>query len=257
MTINEVFTNPTVKSVFFEVRFPNLFFLESKLGDFQLKVLDRFPDSSVAFRRQFVIGETAPGAPVPDTTTISDDMAGQKVWTFKSPLNYELALETSRLVISSQHHKTYNLGDGDRFREIIQYVVGAFLSVVQVPTFLRVGLRYSDECPVPSKDNATFRSYYNTTFPLDRFALDTASEMRFHTVTRRGDCFLRLLEQLRQKKDGQWILILDFDAYRERIDAAQYLDVTDNLHDIVSDAFEESIKLPLYDYMRQPRRGEE
>jgi len=41
MAIAEIFPNPTVKSVFFEVRFPNLFYLEAKIGDLQLKVLAR------------------------------------------------------------------------------------------------------------------------------------------------------------------------------------------------------------------------
>ena len=31
MAINEVFPNPTVKKVIFQIRFPNLFFIESKI----------------------------------------------------------------------------------------------------------------------------------------------------------------------------------------------------------------------------------
>lgn len=38
MPINEVFVNPTVKQVIFQVKFPNLFFIESKIGDIQLKI---------------------------------------------------------------------------------------------------------------------------------------------------------------------------------------------------------------------------
>ena len=33
MPIHEVFPSPTVKQVIFQVRFPNLFYLESRMGE--------------------------------------------------------------------------------------------------------------------------------------------------------------------------------------------------------------------------------
>jgi len=49
MQINEVFPNPTVKQVIFQIRFPNLFYLESKIGEYQLKIMQRFPESVRCF----------------------------------------------------------------------------------------------------------------------------------------------------------------------------------------------------------------
>ncbi len=253
MAIAEIFPNPTVKSVFFELRFPNLFFLESKVGDFQLKVLEHFPESALLYRRQFMFADLAPGASPADIHPPQEDLTARKAWQFKSPLNYSFTLETNLLVISSHFHKTYNLGEGDRFRDIVKYVVDAFLSVVQLPLFQRIGLRYLDECPLPSKDNQTLTTYYNTAFPIGKFSLTDAQEMRFHTVVRQGDSYLRYVEQLIIQADNTYRLLLDFDGFREKVQASEYLTVTDGLHDIISSAYESTIKEPVYEYMRTPK----
>lgn len=253
MAIAEIFPNPTVKSVFFELKFPNLFFLESKVGDFQLKILEHFPESALLYRRQVMFADLAPGALPADVPLPQDDLTARKAWQFRSPRNYSFTLEPNLLLISSQLHKTYNLGEGDRFRDVIKYVVDAFLSVVQLPLFQRIGLRYLDECPLPSKDNETLTSYYNTTFPLQRFSIADAQEMRFHTVIKRGDSYLRYVEQLKIETDNTYRLLLDFDGFREKVQAPDYLAVTDELHDIISSAYETTIKQPVYDHMRAPK----
>ncbi len=57
MPINEVFPNPTGKQVIFQIRFPNLFYIENKIGDFQVEVMERFPESSLTFRHQLVLAD--------------------------------------------------------------------------------------------------------------------------------------------------------------------------------------------------------
>ena len=47
MVIDEVFPNPTVKQVAFEIRFPNLFYIEDKISDLQFKVMNKFPESEL------------------------------------------------------------------------------------------------------------------------------------------------------------------------------------------------------------------
>jgi hypothetical protein len=58
MPLAEVFRNPTVKQVAFEIKFPNLFFIESKIGDLQMIIMDKFPESALLFQRQimFAVG---------------------------------------------------------------------------------------------------------------------------------------------------------------------------------------------------------
>jgi len=124
-----------------------------------------------------------------------------------------------------------------------------FFKVVSIPLISRVGLRYIDECPIPSKDNETFRSYYNSVFPLDRFNLSDAIEMDFKTVIKKNDYYVRYIESLR-KLDDKYILVLDFDGYADNIKPEDCLTTTDKLHELISSEFENAIKEPVKDYMR-------
>jgi len=60
MVIDEIFPNPTVKQVIFELKFSNLFYIEDKIGDLQLKVMERFPDANLIFRRQILFADKGP-----------------------------------------------------------------------------------------------------------------------------------------------------------------------------------------------------
>lgn len=253
MAITEVFVNPTVKTVAFEVKFPNLFFLESKIGDLQIKLMERFPESALLYRRQVLLADVMPGSPAPDLMQPGpDESSSQKIWQFKSPQNYVVNVQANSIVIQSNYHKTYNLGDGDRFRDAIKFLMDAFLELTRIPLITRIGLRYIDECPIPEKNNEEFSKYYNSVFPLTRFNLTDATEMDFKTVVKRGDAFVRYVESLLRSDNETYKLILDFDGFQERIPSDQYLAVTDHLHELISAEFEASIKGPLYDYMKQP-----
>lgn len=253
MAINEIFPNPTVKTVAFEIRFPNLFFLEQKIGDFQLALLETFPESALAFRRHLLFADVAPGASLSDLRVPPEADEGKKIWQFKSPRNYSLDVTTDSMVLQSGYHKTYQLGEENRFRDIIQLSVDALLAIVKIPLFQRIGIRYIDEGPIPDKTNESLRRYYRTTLPLDRFSVEDAREMNFVTLVRRGQSFLRYAEALALGPDGSCRLIMDFDGFREHVPAAQYLSVTDELHRLISDNFDETITEELKQFMRQPQ----
>ena len=125
-----------------------------------------------------------------------------------------------------------------------------FFEITQIPIINRIGLRYIDVCPIPSKNNVEFESYYNSAFPLRRFDLSNTSEMDFKTVIRKDKYYLRYIESLRKIED-EYKLILDFDGYAQRIASKDYLKVSDELHSIISDEFEKTIKAPVYKYMRK------
>ena len=250
MTINKIFPNPTVKQVIFQIRFPNLFYMENKIGDFQMKIMKEFPESALLFRRQIVFADIGPGGKFENIPSDLDSEAGKKLWQFKSTKNFQLNVSANSLDISSQYHKTYNLEGGDKFRDIIEFVLGPFLEITGIPLINRIGLRYVDECPVPSKDNSVFTSYYNSIFPLDRFNLADANEMDFKTVVRKDKYHLCYIESLRKIGD-QYKLILDFDGFTHNIDSENYLSITDDLHTIILEEYEKTIKEPVYQYMRQ------
>ena len=75
-------------------------------------------------------------------------------------------MQTNSLSIVSQEHKTYNNpGTDKKFRDVIDFVVTNFFKTINVPIIKRIGLRYIDECPLPSKDNETLKKLYNSAFP--------------------------------------------------------------------------------------------
>jgi len=255
MSIEEIFPNPTVKQVIFQIRFPNLFYMENKVGDLQVEIMEKFPESRLLIRKQVVFADIGPGVKLSDIQGDLglDEDTGRKVWQFKSDKDFQLSILSDSLDITSQYHKTYNLEGSDKFRDIIEYVLDRFFRITSIPIINRIGLRYIDECPLPSKDNDTYKLYYDSAFPLDRFNLSDATEMDFKTVIKRGEYNLRYIESL-QKTGDKYKLILDFDGFAVNISSQDYLKITDDLHAIISDEYERTIKEPVYEYMRQGGR---
>lgn len=254
MSTGEIFPNPTVKTVIVQVRYPNLFYVEGRMGDFQVKVMREFPDSSLLYRRSVLMADIGPEGKI-EKIPGQEEVVGKKIWQFRSEKGYLVDVMTDNLTISSQYHKTYNLGEKDRFRDIVKLVLDAFLETMTIPIINRIGLRYIDECPVPSKENSTFRSWYNSSFPIDRFSIEDAKEMSFFAITKRKEYMLRYGEYLKPTEKGNYILTLDFDGQAGRTDAKDYLQVLDSLHEIISDEYQITIKEPVKDYMRRKEDG--
>ncbi len=254
MNVDTIFPNPTVKEVVFQIRFPNLFYIENKIGDLQMKIMKEFPQSALLFRRQVLFADIGPEGKLENVPDDLDKESGKKIWQFKSEKDFKLNVLSNSLDISSQYHKTYNLDGGHKFRDIIKFVLDRFFEVMSIPIINRIGLRYMDECPIPSKNNSVFRSYYNTVFPLDRFDIADASEMDFKTVAKKGKYILRYIESLKKTDvEDEYKLILDYDGYANDIETKDYLKVTDSLHTIIRTEFEKSIKEPVYEYMKQKK----
>jgi len=252
MTINEIFPNPTVKQVAYEIRFPNLFYMEKNIADLQVEIMEEFPQSALLLRRQFIFADIGPEGRIEKLPPDLDKEAVKKIWQFKSEKDFELNVLNDSLNIVSRYHKTYNLEGGDKFRDIIEFVLSRFFKVISIPTIKRIGLRYIDVCPIQSKDNESFTSWYNSTFPLARFNLADADEMIFKTKVKKGDYYLTYIESLIKEND-EYKLKLDFDGYAENIKPEDYLNITDKLHAIILAEYEDKIKEPVYKYMRKPK----
>lgn len=252
MAIKEIYPNPTVKKVIFQIIYPNLFYIENKIGELQMKLMEEFPESSLMYRQTLLF--TDKGI---DAEKSPDEKEGEsipKIWSFESPKKVKLNILNNSLDISSEFHKTYNNpGSKDKFRDIIDFVLKHFLEATQIPMVKRIGLRYIDECPIPKKETKLFKEYYKTTFPLARFKLEDATEMNFSTVVKRGKYKLRFVERLAHA-GTKYKLILDFDGFGEKIKSGNCLKVTDDLHDLILKEYERSLKPPVYDYMRRTTR---
>jgi uncharacterized protein (TIGR04255 family) len=253
MPINEVFPNPTVKQVIFQVRFPNLFYLESRMGEFQLKVMKDFPKSSIALTRQFLIAQGVKLAEVGGAQGEAQPPEVGKIWNFESETGVELHVMSESMDLSSTLHKTYNNPNQlHRFRDSIKMALDTLLAVAPVPIFSRVGLRYVDECPVPAIENAVYRQHYNSTLALDRFNLADVEELSHVALVRRGPRYVRIREVLRVPA-GKPQLTLDFDAYSINVEPGTCLALTDELHDLVIAEYEKTLREPVFEIMRQPR----
>lgn len=251
MAINEIFPNPVVKEVAFEARFPNLFYLESKVGDFQLRVIKQFPESDLVLRRHFVFGGGDQKGLQELIASRPDDESVQKVWRFSSKDGVTVNLSSQSIAIISSAHKSYSLSDKP-FRNVIDVVIGAFLDVLKLPLMTRVGLRYINHCPLSPKSNAYLGEHYNSAFDIARFPIDDAVEMQFVAMLPRHGCQLRYAETL-SKIESDDKLILDYDAWRENVEAKNVMDITDMLHTVIANEFESSVKPPLLDLMRRPK----
>jgi len=227
--MDEIFKNPTVKQVIFQIKYPNLFFIENKIGDIQLKIMKEFPEAHLVFTRQAFFVDLGPEAKLEDVLQ-KQESEGRKIWQFNSPKKYQLSITSNSLDITSEFHKTYNNPKSDvRFRDIIEFALKQFFDVTQIPIITRVGLRYIDNCPIKSKDNKTFSSYFNTTFPLKIFDLENVEMMHFEVITKKDNYNLRYVESLRQI-DNKFTLIMDFDSFANNINAEEILSITDKLH---------------------------
>jgi len=228
--------------------------MEKQIGDLQLKIMEIFPQSSLLFRKQIVFADIGPGVKLENISSDLGEEKGEKIWQFKSSKGFQLDVLSDSLAISSQKHITYNLEGGDKFRDILKFVLDRFLEIVSIPIINRIGFRYIDECPIPSKDNSTFNSYYKSVFPIERFNLADVNEMDFKTVIKKGKYYLRYIESL-QKVGSEYKLILDFDGFAKNIDSKDYLITTDNLHTMIIEEFEKTIKKPVYQYMEQKKES--
>jgi len=250
MSTNEVFPHPTVKQVIFQIRFPNLFAMPTLVGQYQTKIMEKFPESSLAQMSTVLIAEMGPGAKLEPPPNLPEPGV-VPVWQFSTPSGVKLDVLQNSLALHSTVHKTYRHPSAtERFRDLIEYAVTPFLQVTRVPLLTRIGLRYVDECPVPPGGSNGYRGYYSTTFPLERFPIEQAASMQFRCSVKRGDCSVNFREALDLSGQGP-TMQLDTDAYRQNVKASEYLQVTDELHDLVIREFEDFAKAPFFEYMRR------
>lgn len=250
MPITEVFPSPTVERVIFQIRFPALFSIETRIGDYQLKIMERFPESKIIYRQDIPFLYLGPESKSENPKEDSEHQPVKKIWDFKSEQGVELNVQEDSLSLTSHVHKTYNNPESEhRFRDAIKHAVDNFLEVARIAKITRIGLRYIDNCPVPEKTNQSFSQHYNSAFNLSRFQIENAQKMRFEGIIEKPPHSLRYVETL-TAEDGGLKLVLDFDGWGNDIKPTDYLETSDALHNLVSDEYEATIKEPVYRYMR-------
>ncbi len=214
-----------------------------------MRIIKEFPESSLFFTSPSFYMNIGPKGKFEEVKGEDEDQ-GRKVWQFISPKKYQMEITSDSLSITSDYHKSYNNPSSDtRFRDIIDFVLKPFFEITKIPVIKRVGLRYIDHCPIKSKDNKTFKKYYDSTFPLDKFDISDAELMHFRILTKKNGFSLNYMETLQPVED-EYKLIMDFDGFSVNINSEEILSVTDNLHDLISVEYHSRIKRPLLHYMK-------
>lgn len=246
--ISEVFPSPTVKKVIFQIIYPNLFVIENRIGQIQLKIMDKFWESKLILRQQFFLADVGEGE-IPKIPEKSESPS-RKIWQFHSGEKYALNITSNSLDITSNIHKSYNRGDGENFRDIIKYVLDIFLKEIPITIIKRIGLRYQDELPIFERNNETMKEYYNTTFDIERFKFEETDLMVFRSAIKRGDYNLNFREQY-VKVEDDWKYTMDFDAYTLNIKPSTCLEILDELHEIISIEYADKITEKFKEHMRK------
>jgi uncharacterized protein (TIGR04255 family) len=254
MAPNEVFPTPLVKQVAFEIRFPNLFFLESRIGEFQVQVMKDFPQSDLALRRNvMIIAGNAENPQLQDLAKQQSSDSTEKIWQFKAESGIRLEISTRNLVLVSPKHTSYHEGEKS-FRSIVEKTLSEFFNLTQLPIVMRVGLRYSNECPLFNRTTETFNKCYDSILPVNRFGLENLNQADCVAVAKSGDMQIQRMESLRFKTPSGDILVLDLDASAENIVSDKVVATTDKLHDLVANEFRDAVKEPVLEYMRGAER---
>lgn len=248
-----LYPNSTVKNVIFQIIFPNLFYMENKISQYQLKIMKKFPISKLIHQQAIPITNiNFRSDKEPDDLVNQTELTYiQKIWRFESNNKVILNVTSNSIDLSSEFHKTYDLSSPeDNFRDAIKTAIDSFLEVVEIPIFNRIGLRYIDECEINQMTNKSFNYYYNSCFPLSRFDLSKTKSMEFKTtIEKENNYFLKYIENISLNGEKP-VLIIDTDAFTGTVSSSDYLNITDHLHEIISEEFFSTLKKPAIKRMK-------
>ena len=250
MAITEVYKNPTVKQVIFQILFPNFFSMESKIGDYQIKIMEKFPISALLISNQFLLAQ-GPGIVIP--TDKDQGFPTKKIWQFKTQEeDVILNITSDSLDITSLKHKTYNNStSASKFRDTIEFVVDIFLKLIPLIKITKVGLRYLDDCPLPPELSITsFNQYYNSSINFYHIKdIKTVDLLVFNSTIKESGMTIIYRETLAKVADKHKYE-LDFDGQLNDIAASDYLVCADKIHQNIADWYENVIKEPVIKIMQ-------
>lgn len=248
----ELFDNPSVHSVHIQLGFKPLLYIVNHIGDYQLAIMEKFPDTQSGQTQEMFF--KVPGANTEGLVKAENVSEPQLFWTFKNATGFELTVRPDSILLSSRQHESYNHSDATiRLREVAQHVFDSFFNLIRIPILTRIGMRYIDHCQLPPEDEMDkFNTWYHTTLQVDRFPINSAAELFYSaTIERNNDLLLRFQEKLNTKQEDRYLL-LDFDGYKENVPRQEYLSITDSIHNMISNEYDQIVLEPAREAMRRP-----
>jgi regulator of sigma D len=99
------------------------------------------------------------------------------------------------------------------------------------------------------KTTTSFRNHFDSCFSTGRFSIEDSVQHQYVAFVKRNGYFLRYAE-IYNAQTNPTSLTLDFDGSANNVPSQDCLTVADNLHALISNEYEATIKDPLYSYMR-------
>lgn len=243
MQQSTIYAKPTVKEVIFQVRFPQLFYIEGKIGDFQLAIMEKFPKSELLIQQQVAIGFAPAQQFGSIDSNVSPSPLTSKSWSFESGNGLKVILSFNSLSITSNKHISFSSSPqaDENFRNMIIFVIDAFFkSIGFLPIFTRIGLRYIDVCNNIPKTTEDFKSLFNSRLPIKYFRIEDSEDLFFSGVVNRKKAMLIYKEKI-TKKNNTIDFVFDFDAYKNNIKTSDYQKELDCLYEVIAEEYDSII----------------
>jgi len=212
--INEVFKNPAVIEVAYEVRFPPQFYISRKIGDYQLVILDEFPESSQQV--QTMVTLDANGVALKDE-------ANKPVlnWVFENvDSKTKITVKQNSLSIISTEFKSYDSGPENKFKDVVSQVVSKFRKHIPIKNFTRLGLRYIDRCPLDELTNEYFGKFYMPVIDINKYRLEDLIDTLIQIRMKKPPHYLHFQSGIKLFGE-KYKYFMDFDGYAQNVDANQ------------------------------------
>ena len=243
MATNKVYPNAPIKRASFEMRFPNLFSMETKIPNIQLAIMEKFPEANLKYEQQYVI--TKVGEKAEQLAGINDSEEENKfnikTWEFISEDGTKVIITSNNLIVTTTSYTSYNSKEADkRFRDTLKYILDAFFEEVRLTIINRIGLRYINEFKLETKTNEFYNNFVKTTFPTEKFKIEDANLIHFQSNVNVGDIKLNFVERFIVDQNQENKLIFDIDASLEKQKTENEkikIDDIDRLHDLIDENF--------------------
>lgn len=205
--LEEVFPNPPLREVAFEIRFTPRLRVQAEIWRLQDQLVNRYPQVSAESAIQ-------PNGAVLNVSVFQDPEGGRVI-----------KVSAQNFVIAFSRYTRF-----EEFKEEVCERMQQFCSTFGISSFTRLGLRYVNEIALPTTDPESLLKYVKPMadfrrFPIqqvEQFATELRAEYRGHMITLRGVLLPGLLRTY----------ILDIDCHTESERAAtEYPRLMDDFHD--------------------------
>jgi len=243
--LHEIFENSLLSEVVLELRFPIRLKIPDKIGDFQEKIINKFPKLEEGFITKFALfSDETPPPP----------MHTQKVWEFKNlKTKTSCKILRNRFSIISNSYKSWKEHKSKKgFRDIIEFTLNNFLETYPIKNFDRLGLRYINKVEIEEKTTSWLKKLFIPLFNIEKYPIESLKEHVVRLIIKKQEQIHIILQSTFITENDKDYYILDFDAYLTNLEDKQIIQKADQLHEEILKEFHSLIT----DECRKKMRGE-